>query len=198
MCDRTYANVSEMIRDLTDDEEAIEAVDQALARQWIMGRLMATRAANGLSQGDIAVKMECSQSRVSKMENSADDDLRYGDMREYAELVDCTLISAVLPKNMSPVDEIKCLAAAINHKLSRMADLAQKDKLIANGVTKFFIEAFVNFSMIVSKAASTLPMNPDGSPRIEINFGVEPREKSDCHQAIYPPENSASQHRVAS
>jgi len=193
MDDKTYPDVKSMIRDLTDDTELIDAVNDAMDRQAIVRQLLAMRAARGLSQSDIAETMDCSQSRVSKMESSADDDLRYGDMREYARAVGCELKSGVRPKQLTPADEVKALAFAVNDRLSRMADLSQCDEKIAEGVTQFFIEAFLNFSIIIGRAASTLPQKPDGSPRIEVS--IRRNRARDCPEDS--PSNEQSQHDVA-
>lgn len=172
MGDKAYTNVRDLVRELTNDSELIDAVEDALDRQNVMRQLMAMRAVAGLSQSDVAKSMGCSQSRVSKMEKSADDRLRYGDLRRYAQAVGCELKSGVKPENMKPADEVKCLAFAINDRLTRMAKLAQDDRDIATGAARFFVEAYVNFSMIVGRAASALPQNPDGSPRIAIHVDV--------------------------
>jgi len=165
------------------DSDVIEAVDEALDRQRIMRQLMANRAALGLSQNDVAESMGCTQSRISKMENSADDDLRFGDLRQYAHVVDCELKAGIRPKHLEPAEEVKCLAFAVNERLSRMADLAQSDDKISAGVARFFFEAFVNFSAIIGRAVNALPRNSDGTPIISMQFhsGVERGEPRDCN-----------------
>ena len=167
-----YASVADMVRDLTDDNEVIDAVQESLDRQRIVRQLMAMRAANGLSQSDVGKSMGCTQSRVSKIENSADCDIRYGDLMQYAEAVGCKLTSGVSPSSMTPAEEVKCLASAVHDRLSRMAEVANCDNEIAEGVAKFLFEAFFNFTAIVGKAAAALPQNPDGSPRVTVEFGV--------------------------
>jgi transcriptional regulator with XRE-family HTH domain len=175
-----YESVADMIRDMTDDDEVIDAVQEALDRQRIVRQLMAMRAAKGLSQAEVGKVMGCAQSRISKIEGSADSDLRYGDLSQYAEAVGCKLISGVRPQSVTPVDEVKCLAVAINDRLSRMAELSQQDEDIAQGVAKFLLEAHLSFSMIVGKAAAALPKNADSSPRIRIEVEVEVAKTANC------------------
>jgi transcriptional regulator with XRE-family HTH domain len=167
MADKTYANVADLVREMGLDEEMIDAVDQALERQTLMRQLMAMRAARGLSQGDVAGAMGCSQSRVSKMENSEDDELRYGDLRAYARAVGCELESGVRPNDLAPADEASRLAFAVHDRLSRMARLAQGDEAIAQSVAELFGEVLLNFSMIVGKAASA------ATPRIAIRLEMQ-------------------------
>ncbi len=190
MADNRFKNISDMVRNLTDDNEFVEAVDEALGRQKILRQLMAMRVTRDLSQADVSRKMGCSQSRVSKMENSADEQLRYGELRRYAEAVGCELVSGVKPHEMTPTEEVKCLARAVQNRLSRMAELAQGDADIARGVAKFFAEAFLNFSLIIGKTAALLPAQADGTPLCKFRVDVarvqtepEQGEERDCMEA---------------
>lgn len=44
-------------------------------------------ATQGLSQKDVALKLGCTQSRISKLESMTDADLRIGDLSKYAEVL---------------------------------------------------------------------------------------------------------------
>jgi len=171
MTDTTYQNVADMVRDLTGDTELVEATEHALKRQHIIRQLMAARASKDLSQADVGEKVGCSQSRISKLEGSSDDDLKYGELRKYADAVGCELRVGLHPKDLTPADEVKCLALAVSDRLARMADLAQCDEEIAEGVAGFLGEVFLNFSLIVGRAAASLPCCDDGTPR--VGFRVE-------------------------
>lgn len=60
--------------------------------QPLMNELIAVRDAKGLSQKDIAETVGCTQSRISKLENAKDVDVRLGDLRAYANAVGCDLV----------------------------------------------------------------------------------------------------------
>jgi len=169
MGDKAYTSITDMVRDLTNDAEIIDAVEQGVGRQHIIGQLMAMRAVRGMSQSDVADAMTCSQSRVSKMENSADNDVRYGDLQEYARAVGCELRCGVVPVDMEPAERVKCSASAVNSHLMRMAELAHEDEDIADAVTEFFLEALFNFSMIVGRAAGSLPKGRKFSVRMDLD-----------------------------
>lgn len=53
--------------------------------------LIELRIFSGLSQKDIAKKMHCSQSRISKLENTKSKDVRLGDLQDYIEALGYTL-----------------------------------------------------------------------------------------------------------
>jgi len=169
---KEFNSVSKMVRDLSDDLDVVKDIEDAMRRKRIISRLMAIRAARGLCQTEIADRLGVSQGSVSKLESSEDADVRLGTLQKYAEAVGCELLTGVRPEDIEPAEEVKYLAYAVNERLSRMAELAQSNPHIADGVSRFFIEALVNFSVIVGKAAERLPRRSDGTLPFRINFDV--------------------------
>jgi transcriptional regulator with XRE-family HTH domain len=49
--------------------------------------LILARVAAGLTQSQLAARLKCSQSRISKLEDSRDVDLTLGDIQDYAGVV---------------------------------------------------------------------------------------------------------------
>lgn len=178
-----HKSVLDMFRSVTDDHELVEAAEEVASRHRIVNKLLAERASLGRSQAEIAGQLGCSQSRVSKMESAGDDDWSLGDLRSYSEAVECDIEIAVVPRNMRPVDRVKCHAFAIKRHMDDMATLAQSDESIAEGVSHFFYEVFVNFAAIIGGAVKALPKRADGSSYCE--FRVEQcsgdgRSEDDC------------------
>src|SRR5438270_832611 len=81
---KQYKNVTEMATDLSEDKASGERVAKAIRERAMVDMLMALRTRENMSQTDIAERMGCTQSKVSKLESSIDDDLRLGDFRAYA------------------------------------------------------------------------------------------------------------------
>jgi predicted XRE-type DNA-binding protein len=177
MADKTYKNVSEMVRDLPGDRDLVDAVDEALGRQRILRQLMVMRTTRDMSQSDVGEVMGCSQSRISKMESSADDELKYGELRRYADAVGCQFVSGIRPRRMTPAEEVKSLAGAVQNRLLRMVELAQCDEDVAQGVARFLAEAFLNVSLIVGRTAASLPKRADGTPLCEFRVEIAPVER---------------------
>lgn len=123
---------------------------------------------------------------VSKMESSADADLQFGDLQGYASAVNGELRAAVRPETWNPATEVKCLAAAVRKKFKRMADLANQDGTIAEGVAQFFMEALVNFNLIIAQAVKSLPKDADGTPLIHVNIEVGESVESDDEESCEP------------
>ncbi|MEE8450421.1 MAG: helix-turn-helix transcriptional regulator, partial [Thermoguttaceae bacterium] len=131
-------------------------------------QLLAFRALRGLSQAEVASRMQTTQSRVSKLENSTDNDLRVGDLRKYAAAVDCGLSVGVIPKETKPVDTVKRHAFAIKRHMEDLARLAASDKTIASGVTQFFGEVVYNITRMLAEAVRHLPLRDDDKPYFSI------------------------------
>jgi predicted XRE-type DNA-binding protein len=97
----THTSVPQMVRETSDDESFAEAFEQRLHSRRIIKDLMIHRATHGLSQKDIAERLECTQSRISKLESTTDAELRLGDLAKYAEAVGLR-VKIVLESKESP------------------------------------------------------------------------------------------------
>jgi len=145
-----------MVRDLSADKEFGEAVIKEIAERTIIDHLMAFRTRLHLSQKDIADKMKCTQSRISKLESGTDDNLRLGDLASYGKAMGFNLEITFTPENWTITDEIKYHAISIKSLLDQLAEQAKKDHSIAKETAKFLVEARVNLARIVHDATTTV------------------------------------------
>ena len=99
---KQYASVAELVRDVAPDIETRDASEKRIAGRKLVKHLMAMRAVRELSQKDIANQLDCTQSRISKLEQSLDDEVRLGDFRAYAKAVECEFIAAIQPRDVKP------------------------------------------------------------------------------------------------
>ena len=159
-----YKNVTEMFQDSKMNAETRSEVLETLSSQRLVNRLAAMRVSAGLSQAKIAERMNCSQGRISKLEHGKDEDLTLGEIRQYAEAVQCEFTSALVPRDVKPVDKAKMLAFGIHRYMKDMAQLAHRDEDVAKEVAKFFGEVFFNMSRLIGDAAGELPTKEDGTP----------------------------------
>ena len=185
MANKQYKSVSDMVRDIAPDQEFRGAFEDCIAKRRVIKELMARRAVSGLSQGEVGDRMGCSQSRVSKLEKSLDDDVRVGELRAYADAVGCELISGVVPRDMKPVDKVKCHVFSIKKHMDDLARLAKADATIAGGVTAFFMELVVNFFSLLGDSAKLLPKKPDGTPAFRIEVGHIDTQSDDTLEACF-------------
>ena len=83
---RTYRSVDEMLRG-HGYRRVAEAVRQLSTKTRLIDQLILARVDAGLTQAQMAAKLRCSQSRISKIEDSQDSDLSLGDIQAYARIV---------------------------------------------------------------------------------------------------------------
>jgi len=172
---RHYKSVLEMVRDVSEDRAFAETLERRVAQRQIVKSLFALRSSKGLSQKDLAQKLGCTQSRISKLETGDDDDLRIGDLDRYLTALGLDVCLLVTPRHRMAIAMVKHHALAIKRLLDRLADLARGDNQIARGVAGFFGEAFFNLVKMLQDSSSRLPKNEGERPYIQIELGeMEP------------------------
>ena len=153
---KRYGDVSQMIRETSDSQDFSEAFEKQLAERQLMKQLLLVRMEKGLSQEDVAKKMGCTQSKVSKLESSKDGDIQMDDLVKYSTAI------GLRPQFMFFTD----VAAAnmIKHHffetkalLQKLVDVAKDDPVIAKGVGHFCAEAIVNYFKMLAESADALP-----------------------------------------
>jgi transcriptional regulator with XRE-family HTH domain len=152
---KRYSGVEQFVRDMRDDApEFAEGMLRQPKEHQLVHKLFALRCAKGLTQGDIAKRLECSQSRVSKLEDSSDGDLRLEDIVGYACALGYSVEIALVPSSATMVDRVKHHAWCIKRLLDQLAATAKDDHSVGNGLLGFFGEAAWNLLKIVKDAAT--------------------------------------------
>lgn len=180
----TFASVAEMVRETTDDDAFTAAFEGRLRGRRIVKELMVLRAGRGLSQGDVASKLGCTQSRISKLESSADADIRLGDFARYASAVGFRVDVVLESRETTSVERVKRLASRIKEELDHLAGLARDDRRIAQGVASFFNEAFFDLVKILQGSAENLPRDAEDG---ELPLSFEILEGGPRGEAGPPP-----------
>ena len=103
----TYTSVPQMVRETSDDGAFVEAFEQRLHGRRILKDLMIQRATLGLSQKDIADRLGCTQSRISKLESTTDPQLRLSDLVQYADAVGLRVKIVLESKESPAADRVK-------------------------------------------------------------------------------------------
>lgn len=156
---KPVTNVVDLVRDIADDDFVSE-LETILSERSILKSLIAARLAGGVSQGEIAEKLGCSQSRISKLERGMDRDLKLEELAAYGAATDREFEIIGHRKGSTPVDRVKSYVFAIHRELQFLAELAKGDQKIAKGVSSFFGEAFFNVVNLMNDAAKSLPDRP--------------------------------------
>ncbi len=172
---KRYDSVPEMARDLSEDRAFADAVTKKIEERNIISHLMAMRALQGLSQQDIAAKMGCTQSRVSKLETGKDDDLRIGDFHAYAEALGLELFILMASKEAPPIaEQIKCHVAALRRLFADLSKLVGTDDAMVKGMLKLGIDtasaAAMALAGLVKDIARKIPRPKGGRSPIRVEM----------------------------
>jgi transcriptional regulator with XRE-family HTH domain len=183
-----HKNIIEAEKAAGASPEFAERLAERLRRRAIVNHLVALRGARGFSQVDIARKLGCTQSKVSKLENSNDEDMKLGDLRAYAAAIGLDIGVLFAQKGMGCVGRIKAHACLIRAELDRMVEMARGDHAMSSGVANFHGEAAVNILNFIrgsleqmTQYAGTLPdcpNNADEPDSIQIEMRVPPPQYS--------------------
>lgn len=156
---KRYASVLDMVRDTTDEEFA-NTFEQKLEDYSMARELFVLRNRADLTQTQLAQRIGWPQKRVSKIENTPNHKIRFGDFQTCVGALGYDITIQLTPTNMNAVGRIKCAAFEIKAYLDHLAELAQKDGKIHEEVSKFFVEYLVN--MIHLFADSTKQLHREG------------------------------------
>jgi transcriptional regulator with XRE-family HTH domain len=175
-----HRSVSDMVRDLSEDRAFAEEFANRLSERQLIKVLTVLRTRAGLSQQELAERLQCTQSKVSKLESSKDADVRLGDLMNYTGAVGYGLRVFLVPKGQKIVDEVKMHACVISRLLDRLVKLAGEGGVMTRAVARFLGEATFNLTRLVKEAAAGLPaLAEEPSPPLQVEAPEVAEEKGE-------------------
>jgi transcriptional regulator with XRE-family HTH domain len=155
MANKQYDNVSDLIGDLIEDGALANQIRQEIGEQRLSTALFTMRTHQGMTQTDVAEKIGCSQSAVSKLEHATEDQITVGDLVRYSSALGLNL-SIRFTKNMTAVESVKHHFFQIKEHLDRLRDLAGDDGDMKRGVDRFYNEFLANVLRLYQAGKSEL------------------------------------------
>jgi transcriptional regulator with XRE-family HTH domain len=153
---RRYSNVAELLKGEGAPATSIKRVQALSGKTRVAQQLVQIRIREGLTQAELAKKIGCTQSRISKIEAGHDEDITLGIIRDYVKATNGR-ISISCGKPMNHVEAVKAHAFGIKRHLESLADIAQKHDELHSHIQGFFGEAFFNILDILSKCQEQMP-----------------------------------------
>jgi transcriptional regulator with XRE-family HTH domain len=169
-------SVSELLEKTGLDKTFKAAVNREIQERTLSKFLFALRCEHNLTQKEMADKIGCSQSRISKIESAVNSKIQIKDLLDYAHPLGLQLELGYRSKKVKIVDLIKFHALKINMYLERLVALAQKDEALADSIGKFHEELSANMEKFIKDNYSNLGFSKKSSL---------PLEKREIH--ISPP-----------
>jgi uncharacterized protein with PIN domain len=153
---KKYASVSALVRD-TAEAEVANQFDKYQTDRRLINCLTVVRCANEVTQVELAKRMDCAQSKVSKMESSTDADLNFGDIISYARALKQSVSITFAPARKHGADRIRFLIECIKHELDKLVKIAGDDKTIGDDVEAYAIETVQNMVKLIEESLDRLP-----------------------------------------
>jgi transcriptional regulator with XRE-family HTH domain len=172
---RRYKSVTALMNAQNTPAKVREEVQKLAASTRVVDELCRMRTRAGLTQAQIADRIGCTQSRISKLEGSVDRDLSLGEIFDYVK-ASGSQISIGIGKPLTHVQSVKAHAAGIRKHLRSLADLAKKHDELATEIQAFFGEAFFNLLKILSECQGAME-RASGETELEV---FSQREESDA------------------
>ena len=163
----SYGSVSEMVRGVIGPEFAEQFEHYRQGRQLI-NALSVVRCLEDVGQEDIAGRMGCHQSKVSKMESSADTEINFGDIVKYSLALHRSIHVAILPMNRNGADHIRFHMESIKHELNRLFNIAGDDQQICSGVEDFAIQQARQALAMIEGLLDKLPRRAQSGSAVQV------------------------------
>lgn len=151
---KQFKNVADMIKGISDGEDFRKEAVRKLSQNSLGKFLAFLRCEHHLSQSEIAVRMGCTQGKISKTESAKDDELSIKDFLDYGKALGLELEVGFRSKNTRYVDMVKFHAFQMQTYLKLIADLATEDEALEAGVLNFHVEALVNARRMILDSMS--------------------------------------------
>ncbi len=170
---KRFASVRDLVKATAANDDQIREFDRRIRGSAIVNALVRSRAAAGMTQANVAERMERTQSAVSKLEHSNDAELSLQDIASYMHATGGRL-NLGIGKQPNRVERIKELAICLKSELESLADLSSNsdDPSIRQSINKFFGEAWFNVLMILCDTTSRLPKEPEETSPVRL-LGTE-------------------------
>jgi transcriptional regulator with XRE-family HTH domain len=166
---KRFASVRDLVKATAANDEQVREFDRRSNGAVIVNALIRTRAAAGITQADVAGKMDRTQSAVSKLEHATDASLTLQDIASYLHATGGRL-NLGIGKQPNRVQRIKELAICLKGELEALADLSSNsdDPSIRQSINGFFGEAWFNLFEILCATSSRLPQEPEDTSPVKL------------------------------
>ena len=148
MEDLRFTSIGDAAAYLAGDEKVKQQVDEEICCSQLVNTLLQLRMEKGISQKELAKRIGCDPSKISRMEAGNDLQLRMGDEMRYLSALDLTINVVFEDTSLSVAEQIKQHVFLIQEKLEQLVKLAKQvdgDEVIINKIHVFCSEVLFNF-----------------------------------------------------
>lgn len=189
-----YESLVDMLASSDDPEihEAKQRIEEISSKMVLARALFASRNAHGLTQAQLARKMQVARARVEEIEHCDDDQMRIQDLMMYVSAMGYRLSVGIHSAKVT--DSVKYHAFEIRRMLNHLAEMCKGDSAMETAAAKFFGEAIFNLVNFVDAAASTIDAEIQMPGQDLEVFASTPllTDSAEESQSLVPSEESAA------
>jgi transcriptional regulator with XRE-family HTH domain len=174
---RRYKSVEDFMTGEGVSADVRTAVSTLKKETAIVNHLIQARREAGLTQAEMADKIDKTQSAVSKLESSYDSEITLSEIASYADGTEqtfCIFVGA----EMNHIEAVKWHAFGIKGHLLALAKEAHRNEEAQQAVQAFFGEAFFNLLNILGTCHNELPKTKGVQVRFKTVGGNCPEPQS--------------------
>ena len=123
-------------------------MDEEICCSQLVNTLLQLRIEKGISQKELAKRIGCDPSKISRIEAGKDLQLRMGDVMQYLSALNVKMNMVFEDTSLPVAEQIKQHVFLIHEKLEELVKLAKQvdgDKIIINKIHVFCSEVLFNF-----------------------------------------------------
>jgi len=154
-------DIARFASEATGNPEMEQAVREQMRETAVVSALEDMRVRKGLRQKDIAERMGVSVSTVSRIEDSPDSALNYGDLVGYVNALGMNMTLFFEEPSLPAAEQIKHCVFLISDLLQKLTTLAREcenDPAIFDGIARFQGEVLFNFMFQHAKSSLDSPI----------------------------------------
>ncbi len=154
---KKFKSVLDMVQGLSEDPGTTKAFQQKVQSRVVISRLIALRIQQKIGQDAIAQAMNCTQSRVSKLENGPDSALTLQDLDAYMRVLKLEVTLFIRSEGDSLMDVVKSHAFQMMACLQQIKELSKDDKVMEHGAALAYVETLMNMTTMILQQGASLP-----------------------------------------
>ena len=148
MEDLRFTSIGDAAAYLAGDEKVKQQVDEEICCSQLVNTLLQLRIEKGISQKELAKRIGCDPSKISRLEAGNDLQLRMGDVMQYLSALNVKMNMVVEDTSLPVAEQIKQHVFLIHEKLEQLVKLGKQvdgDEVIINKIHVFCSEVLFNF-----------------------------------------------------
>jgi transcriptional regulator with XRE-family HTH domain len=155
-----FKNAADAAAVLAGDPQVRQQVENENISSRVVSTLIQIRVEKGITQEQVAQKMRCDPSKISRLESGNDFSLRWADIIGYVSALGINLNMTFDDANLPAAERIKHCVFTIHANLESLASLAKQvgaDDEIAQSIHRFYGEVLMNFLVRFQASRDKLP-----------------------------------------